>query len=300
MRGKDLLLLGGRQPRVQWQNFGVLEVGLAQVLGGVANLPLAGQKHQHVPRRFALPPFKLLNLAQRRDDALINAQVILNGIALFIALGTERAIPDIYRVGAARHLDHRGVIKVRRETFQVDGRRGDNHLEIRALGQNGLEVTQQKIDVQAALVGLIDDQRVVAVEVTVVLGFSQQNAVSHQLDQRALGGLIGKTHLITNQLAERRLQLFGNARGHAAGRQPARLGVADQAMRTAPQLQTDLGQLRGFTRAGFTGNHHYLMLGDRRLDLFALVGNRQCVGVDDLGDQPRTFGYPLAGCVITL
>ena len=298
--GKDLLLLGGRQARVQRQNLGVLEVGLAQVLGGVANLPLTRQEHQHIARRLALTAFKLLNLAQRRDNALIDTQVILNGIALLVALGTERAIPDIHRVGATRHLDHRSVVEVRREALQVDGRRGNDHLEIRAFGQNGLEVTQQKIDVQAALVGLVDDQRVVTVEIAVVLGFSQQNTVGHQLDQRALGGLIGKTHLIAHQLAQRCLQLFGNARGHAAGRQPARLGVADQAVRTAPQFQADLGQLSGFTRAGFTGNHHHLMLGNRRLDLFALVGNRQCIGVDNLGDQPRTFGYPLAGSVKTL
>ena len=46
---EDPLLLGGRQPRVERQHLGVLEV--AQCLCGVADLALAGQEHQHVAGR---------------------------------------------------------------------------------------------------------------------------------------------------------------------------------------------------------------------------------------------------------
>jgi hypothetical protein len=37
-----------------------------------------------------------------------------------------------------------------------------------------------------------------------------------------------EAHLVAHHLAQRRLQLFGNALGHAAGGNAARLGVADQ------------------------------------------------------------------------
>ena len=50
MRLEDPLLLGGGQPRVQRQHLGVFE-GAAQYLGGVADLALAGEEHQHVARR---------------------------------------------------------------------------------------------------------------------------------------------------------------------------------------------------------------------------------------------------------
>ena len=186
MGGKNLLLFGSRQPRIQRQNLGVLQVGLAQVLGGIANLPLARQKHQHVTRRLALTALKLLNLGQRGNDALVDAEVFLDRVALFVPFGAERPIPDIHRVGTTGHFNHRRIVEMGREPLKINGCRGDDHLQIRPLGQDGLEVTQQEIDIEAALVRLVDDQGVIAGEVTVILGFGQQNAVGHQLDQRAL------------------------------------------------------------------------------------------------------------------
>ena len=54
VRFEHPLLLGGRQPGVQRQDLGVAEIELAQRVGGVADLPLAGQEHQHVAGRLAL------------------------------------------------------------------------------------------------------------------------------------------------------------------------------------------------------------------------------------------------------
>ena len=48
MGGEDPVLLGGRQPGVQRQHLGGRQLGPAQCLGGVADLPLAGQEDQHV------------------------------------------------------------------------------------------------------------------------------------------------------------------------------------------------------------------------------------------------------------
>jgi hypothetical protein len=46
-----------------------------------------------------------------------------------------------------------------------------------------------------------------------------------------------KPHLETHHLAQRRLQLFGNAFGHAAGGNAARLGVANQFAARCPAGQ---------------------------------------------------------------
>ena len=48
--GEDLVLLGGRQPRVERHDLGARQAALAQRVGGVADLPLAGQEHQDVAR----------------------------------------------------------------------------------------------------------------------------------------------------------------------------------------------------------------------------------------------------------
>ena len=45
---KNPLLLGLRKPREQRQDFGRSGMVLAQRLGGLADLALAGQKHQHI------------------------------------------------------------------------------------------------------------------------------------------------------------------------------------------------------------------------------------------------------------
>jgi hypothetical protein len=49
----NTVLLGRRQPREQRQDLGVRRMVLAQRLGRVADLALAGQEHQHVAGAFA-------------------------------------------------------------------------------------------------------------------------------------------------------------------------------------------------------------------------------------------------------
>ena len=53
-------------------------------------------------------------------------------------------------------------------------------------GQDPLQVAEQEVDVQAPLVRLVDDDRVVAAQQPVVLDLGQQQAVGHQPQQRVL------------------------------------------------------------------------------------------------------------------
>ena len=276
---EDLLLLGRGQPRIQRQHLGEAQVGLAQHLGGVADLALAGQEHQHVAGALADALLVGLDLGQRGEDALIDRQVVLDPVAVLVGLGGQRAVPGFHRVGAPGDFDDRRVIEMLAEALQVDGRRGDDDLQVRAARQQLLQVAEQEVDVQRALVGLVDDQRVVLFQEAVVLGFRQQDAVGHQLDQGALGALVLEAHLVADQLAQRRGQFLGDPGRHAARRQPARLGMADQAVHAPADLQADLRQLGGLARAGLAGDDQYLMLLQRRLDLVALGGNRQRVVV---------------------
>ena len=61
------MLLGGRQPGVQRQHLDVTlsaPEGRADRFGGVADLPLTGEEHQHIPRRLRR------KFLQRIDDRL--------------------------------------------------------------------------------------------------------------------------------------------------------------------------------------------------------------------------------------
>ena len=75
------------------------EIGLAQVVGGIADLPFAWQENQHIARQPTGELLVLVDLTQRSEDTLINAQVFLDAVALLVHLGGQRAVPDIDREG---------------------------------------------------------------------------------------------------------------------------------------------------------------------------------------------------------
>ena len=108
--------------------------------------------------------------------------------------------------------------------------------------------------------GLVEDQRVVAQQTAVALDLGEQDAVGHQLDQCAVAGLVGESDGVADGLAERGAQFVGDALGHGAGGQSARLGVPDGAADAAAELQADLGQLGGLARPGLAGDDHHLVV----------------------------------------
>ena len=290
--GEHLLLLGGRQPGIQRQHLHVRPHRAPQGLGGVADLPFPGQEHQHITRGFAL------QLGDRIDDGLglvaqLGAHDIVVGVVRIVGISRpldghhhfQWPIADFDRVGAPGHLDDRGGAglgaEVGGESLRLDGRRGDDHLQVRAPRQQLAQIAEQEVDVEAALVRFVDDQRVVAQQAAVALDVGEQDAVGHQPDQGAVAGLVGESHGVADRLAQRGAEFVGDAGGDGACSQPARLRVADGAADTAAEFQTDLGQLGGLARAGLAGHDHHLVGGDRGRDVGAFRGDRQ-IGVADL------------------
>ena len=156
-------------------------------------------------------------------------------------------------------------------------------------GSQLFQVAQEEVDVQAAFVCFIDDNRVVGGEITVGLGFCQQDTVGHQLDAGIARGVIGKAHFIADRAADFGFQLFGNPLCHGTRGQTARLGMPDQPRHPAPEFQTNLGQLRGFARTGFAANNRYLILGNGFFDFVEFFVNGQRVVEFGLGQ----FGQAL-------
>ena len=128
---KHLLLLSLRQSRKQRQHLHMAGVGVvrqvaAQVLGGIANLAFARQKHQDVAARRAGPQF---------------VHRISNGVAqVVVAAFFPGAVAHFHREGAARHHEHRcGAFDGREmlgKAVGVDGGRGDDDFQIGAARQD--------------------------------------------------------------------------------------------------------------------------------------------------------------------
>ena len=229
---EDPLLLRGGQPGVQRQDLGGPRLVAPECLGGIADLPLAGQEDQDVARAQGA------QLGDRVHDA---ADLV------GLAVGQQRAIAHLDRIGPARNLDDRrtgalGPGEVRREPRRVDGRRGDDDLQIMAAQGQLPQVPEQEVDVEAAFVGLVENDRVVATEVAVAADLGQQHAVGHHLEPGRAGRVPGEPDLVAHQVPDLGAQLVRDPLGHSTGRDPPRLGVTD---RTAAQLKTDLRQLGG-------------------------------------------------------
>ena len=150
--------------------------------------------------------------------------------------------------------------------------------------QQPLEVAEQEVDGQAPLVRLVDDQRVVAGEQRIPLDLGEQDSVGHQPDDGAVADLVGEPHGVADGVADLGAQLLGQPFGHAAGGDPARLGVPDQAGDAATEFEADLRQLGGLARAGLAGHHHDLVLADRPLQVVP-PGRDRKVGIVQPGQQ---------------
>jgi hypothetical protein len=67
--------------------------------------------------------------------------------------------------------------------LDVDRRRGDDQLQVGTAGQDLREVAQQEVDVEAPLVGLVEDDHVVLAQQPVARDLGQQDPVGHELDE---------------------------------------------------------------------------------------------------------------------
>ncbi len=89
----------------------------------------------------------------------------LNGRAVFLLfrVGIRVEITGLYRVKPPGHLDHRRIVKGFGKLLGVNGGRSDDQLEILAPTEQLFQDAQHEVDVQAALVGLVNDDGVVFV-----------------------------------------------------------------------------------------------------------------------------------------
>ena len=230
------------------------------------DLAFAADEDEHVTRAFAP------ELGDRVADGL-------HLITVVFGRDPERTVANLHGVRASGDLDDRhgcGVAReVVRESPGVDRGRGDDHLQVGPRRQELREVAEQKVDVEAALVGLVDDERVVAPEHAVTLQLGEQDAVGHHADQRVLADLVVEPHGEPDCCAERRTELVGHPCRNRACRDTARLCMADQTVDATAGGEAQLRELRALAGSGLAGDDHNLVITDGRDELIAMRGNGQ-------------------------
>ncbi|CAN5829299.1 hypothetical protein BH20ACT6_BH20ACT6_08360 [soil metagenome] len=138
-----------------------------------------------------------------------------------------------------------------------------------------MQVAEQEVDVEAALVRLVDDDGVIAPQQWVALDLGDQDAVGHQLDQAVVADLVGETDRIADDAAQLGGHLLGQPLSDAARGDPPRLRVPDVAAPSVPQLEQHLRQLGGLARPGLTGEHDHLVVTQRGQDVVMGLADRQ-------------------------
>ena len=268
------VLVARRQPRIQRQNFSVTILAFFQRLMCIADFALAGQEDQHVAHLRLADDLVAgrHDAVEHRAPAFVRIAVAVAVVAVITAC-IQWPITHIDRITSAFHVHYGRIAEVLRKPIGIDGGRGHDHFQIAPLLQQLLEITQQEIDIEAALVRLVDDDGVVRRQPAVGLYFGKQNAVGHELDSGPVADVVVETHLIADQPADLRFQLFGHASRHRARGDPARLGTADHPGGATASSEAQLRQLRSFTGAGFARDHNHLVIANQRDDAFGLASN---------------------------
>ena len=221
------VLLGSGKPGIQRQHGGVRQLHSADRVGCITNLPLTAEEDEDVSRPLCA------KLSDRITDRLIL-------IAIVVTIIPVRPVTHLDREGPATDLQDRRIIEMPAEAFGVDGRARDDHLQVWPLRQELLEIAQEKVDGETALMGLIDDQGVVSAKQAIMLNLGQQDSIGHHLDQGLVTAVIGKPNLVAHNTSELHVELFGNAVGHTSRGDPSRLGMADLAVDSPTHVKKDL------------------------------------------------------------
>ncbi len=269
---EDLVLLGRRQPCIQRQHLGAAQLQAPQCIRSVVDLALARQEHQHVTGPL------VRQLLDSVDDALH-----LIAICNLRVVDHQRPVSHLHRERPTGDLDHGHraftVGEMLGEAGRVDRGAGDDHLQVGSLRQQLAEVPEDEVDVEAAFMRLVDDQRVVAAQHPIALDLGEQNAVGHHLHQRGIAHLVGESHGVADVVTELRAEFGGHTLGDRACGDATRLRVADHAVDAPTRLEAQLRQLRALARPGLASDDHHLVVTDRRQQLLATLRDRQRVRI---------------------
>ena len=259
------------------------------------DLTLTTEEHQHVTRTL------FAEFVDRVDHRTHLIAAVTRTILVVVAVGS---VAQLDRVRATLdHEDRCGVAirpaEVFGEPFGVDRRRGDDHLQIGALRQQLLEVAEREIDVEAALVRLVDDQGVVSAQHAIALELVEQDPIGHHPQQRALADTVVEANRVPHPVADRRADLLGDPLGHRASRHPPGLRVPDQSLDPAARLEAHLRELGALARPGLARHDHDLVVADRLDQLVTAFGDRQRLRVADRPGRRQPFERRLACSLLT-
>ena len=92
-----------------------------------------------------------------------------------------------------------------REAIRIDCRARNNDPQFGSPIAQSLEVSKQEIDIQRSLMCLVHNDGIVGLQILIPLCLGKQYPVRHELDERGVFCLVGKTNFESDRVANRGL-----------------------------------------------------------------------------------------------
>ena len=231
------------------------------------NIPLTRQENEHIPDTRLEE--EALTLTGSRIDEIGVGRIRRS---LFTP---GRAVLHIHRKGAPGHLNDGRIVERLGESHRIDGGRGNDHLQVRALSQKVLQVPQQEIDVQRALMGFIDDDGFVFGKGRIPLHLGQKHAIGHQLNDRVRPRSIIEADLTAHFATPGHIEFLSDSLGDGQCRHPPGLRTTDHRPSAQARFQAHFWNLSRFARPRLTSNNHHWVRSNRGHDVLLAGGDRQ-------------------------
>ena len=268
---KNPLLVSKAQPGKEGEDARIPQIPAFQLFRHFTYFTLSGEEDEHVP-------------AVVQGIQPVHGARHMGG-ELFI-ITQRRQVMKVHRIGTAFHLDDGGAPEELGKSSGIQRSGADDQPQILPPVQQKFQVAQQKVDVEAAFMGFIQNQGMILAQVRIMLRFCQQNAVRHELQARVRPGFFLKAHLVAHQAAQFAIQFFRHTAGNGSRGQPSGLGAPYRAPHLPGKLHGHFGKLGGLAGPGFTHHHNDLMLPHRRQNVVPAAGNGE-VRISDVHDGGR-------------
>ncbi len=270
--GKDGLLGVAGEAGEKGEDEGIRVAATFEEVRGVADFAFAGEEDEGIAEGFACgEPFGGAGdlVGHRFGGEVGRVEDVING------------------EGAAFDGDDGCTAEELGEGEGVEGGGGDDDFEVGAGGEEAVEVSEDEIDIEGALVGFVDDEGGVLEEARVATGFGEEDAVGHEFDGGGLGvGAVFEADLVSDLAAEIDLEFLGDAFGDGGGGDASGLGAADACGtglggRGRGGLKGDFGELGSFSGAGIAADDDDLVGEEGVPDGVAVLGDGEVLWVGD-------------------
>ena len=255
---KNPLLVRQAQPGEQRQNARVSQIPAFQFFRHLTYFAFSGKEDKHIP-------------------AVVQSIQPIHGTChmsrKFLIVILWRQIVEVHRISAAFYLNYRCASKEFGKPAGIQRRGTDDQPQVSPPVQQKPQIAEQKVNVEAAFMRLIQNQGMILAQIRIMLRFRQKNPIRHELQARIRPGFFLKAHLVTHQTSQVAVQFLRHSAGNGSSSQPSGLGAPYSAPHLPGKLHGHFRELGSLTGSRLPHYDNDLVLPHCRQNIIPAAGN---------------------------